>query len=836
MRDIYKRPLRQIHSNRAGIRSGTVAGVLLCLIFLLSSAVQAEGVAEPARTLVGYSSELSVRPGDTIEFMVNSVKGDDYSADLVRVINGESRSVYGDQFKLEQTPSAFDGAYKGTQQKLNLGSYVHVQNTEAFDKLQSFTVSGWIYPVFDTVSYEPPDLENPDPFHPPSLNMAPKILNDPQTIVSRFDATTQTGWALRLNAKMQLEFAVGNGSSDLKVVTIPEEVQKWGWSYVAAAFDAKTSVLSVHLQEKPYAPGDQLTARTLSAKMNVANIHQVGPLRIAAVRNGQGAAKAKWEKPGHNFNGRIQDIRIANIALDVNSISALAAPVVPDNLKSSLVADFDFSKKISSTKIIDVSSSGAHGVAINLPNRAVRGRFWKGETINWTERPDLYDAITFYADDLYDAEWSSDFSFTIPDKMKSGVYSARLTQGNFVEYIAFFVAAPKGKPSSRLALWIPDYNYLAYVGISLGVTAKKNYPSHNWNETDLDFYRDNPEYAVGGMYDQHIDGRSFAYGTRLRPDLGMKPGAMTYNFTQDTHVTAFLEHFGFDYDVITDELVDEEGVDLLKQYDVIMTGAHPEYTNVGMLNDIGNFTANGGRFMYVGGNGYLWSVGQHSELPGVMESRNFFDIADRYLSNGTRGGLMWETGMQPGAIVGTEPSAMIFNGSSAYRRLPDAKNPRAAWMFEGTSEGEVFGDYGVDRVHGGAAGFEIDKFNPNNGVPRHALNPATSEPLKETVEEIKISTAPLSVHYTPAPPAGHGQADLVFFETLNNGAVFSTGSITWMSSTPEKNYDNDVAKITHNVLKRFMDPKSFAAVSHDQVNDDAKRIPPNPEYESLDQQ
>ena len=26
-----------------------------------------------------------------------------------------------------------------------------------------------------------------------------------------------------------------------------------------------------------------------------------------------------------------------------------------------------------------------------------------------------------------------------------------------------------------------------------------------------------------------------------------------------------------------------------------------------------------------------------------------------------------------------------------------------------------------------------------------------------------------------------------------------------MSSTPEKNYDNDVAKITNNVLKRFMD-------------------------------
>jgi N,N-dimethylformamidase len=275
-------------------------------------------------------------------------------------------------------------------------------------------------------------------------------------------------------------------------------------------------------------------------------------------------------------------------------------------------------------------------------------------------------------------------------------------------------------------------------------------------------------------------------------------------------------------------------VDLLNQYDVIITSTHPEYVTVGMMNSIGTFTAEGGRFMYVGGNGYFWSMGQHSELPGVMESRNFFDIADRYLSNGKRGGLMWETGMQTGAIVGVFPAAMIFNGSSAYRRLPDAENPRAAWIFEGTSEGEVFGDYGIDRVHGAAAGFEVDKFDPSNGVPRHALNLATSEPLKETIEEIKISTAPISVHYTPASAPDHGQADLVFFETQNDGAMFSTGSITWMSSTPEKNYDNDVAIITRNVLTRFMDPAPFVDVDHKEV-DDVYRVPPNPEYEHMDQ-
>ncbi len=55
-----------------------------------------------------------------------------------------------------------------------------------------------------------------------------------------------------------------------------------------------------------------------------------------------------------------------------------------------------------------------------------------------------------------------------------------------------------------------------------------------------------------------------------------------------------------------------------------------------------------------------------------------------------------------------------------------------------------------------------------------------------------------------------------------------------MSSTPEKNYDNDVAKITRNVLARFMDPAPFVDVEHDEVKD-VSRIPPNPEYEIMDQ-
>ena len=40
----------------------------------------------------------------------------------------------------------------------------------------------------------------------------------------------------------------------------------------------------------------------------------------------------------------------------------------------------------------------------------------------------------------------------------------------------------------------------------------------------------------------------------------------------------------------------------------------------------------------------------------------------------------------------------------------------------------------------------------------------------------------------------------------NGGAVFSTGSITWISSTLDNNDENDVATITRNVIDRSLDP------------------------------
>ena len=288
----------------------------------MNTARAAKPPGQAERTLIGYAVPLTVRPGDTVDFKVGSFAGG-YKADLVKIINGDSLSRYGDQFDVRPVTAPFVGKYKGAEQPLNLGSYVQVENTGALDQLASFTVAGWIYPTFDPTEYEPPDLENPDPFFPPALNIASLILDDGQTLASRYDASNKQGWALRLAPDFHLEFLVGDGRGRTRSARSAQAVRDFDWAYVAASYDADTGEAIVHLHDKPSAPGDQFTARRLHASGEVGKVSHEGPLRIAAVRDGKGAADARFEKPGAVFNGRIQDVRFVRGAVDAGNEGVL---------------------------------------------------------------------------------------------------------------------------------------------------------------------------------------------------------------------------------------------------------------------------------------------------------------------------------------------------------------------------------------------------------------------------------------------------------------------------------------------------------------------------------
>ncbi len=119
---------------------------------------------------------------------------------------------------------------------------------------------------------------------------------------------------------------------------------------------------------------------------------------------------------------------------------------------------------------------------------------------------------------------------------------------------------------------------------------------------------------------------------------------------------------------------------------------------------------------------------------------------------------------------------------------------------------ERIGDFG--RLGGGAAGWEIDRADFKLGTPPHALVVATADNFSAgyhwMTEEQTHTHAAVTGETCP-----HVHCDMVFYETPNGGAVFSTSSIAWAGALSHADYENNVSRITENVIRRFVDPKKF---------------------------
>ena len=262
------------------------------------------------------------------------------------------------------------------------------------------------------------------------------------------------------------------------------------------------------------------------------------------------------------------------------------------------------------------------------------------------------------------------------------------------------------------------------------------------------------------LYDLHSDGSGICYSSRLRPVLNMRPkamsstagiGSMLWGYNADTHLTDWLEAEGFAFDVATDEDLHAEGAALLGDYRVVLTGTHPEYYSAAMLRGVHDYTARGGRLMYMGGNGFYWRIAYHPTLPGVIEVRRAEDGTRAWVARpgeyyhsftGEYGGL-WRRQNRPPPAAGRH--RLHRPGLRPVQPLPahaESADPRVAFAFEGIGMDETIGGFGL--IGGGAAGLEVDIVDPELGTPPHTLLVARSEELTDTYllvnEDLPIAT------------------------------------------------------------------------------------------------
>ena len=59
------------------------------------------------------------------------------------------------------------------------------------------------------------------------------------------------------------------------------------------------------------------------------------------------------------------------------------------------------------------------------------------------------------------------------------------------------------------------------------------------------------------------------------------------------------------------------------------------------------------------------------------------------------------------------------------------------------------------------------------------------------------------------------RADMVYFTTPHEGAVFSASSIAWGSALPCKGFNNSVSRVMKNVLDAFLKPGPLLGSAYD---------------------
>ena len=547
--------------------------------------------------LAAYADRLSARPGETIRFHGAGKACAGAKAAIHRVISADPNPEIAG-VRTEQSDAAVQFHDLPTEPPLALGSYGVVKNAAPVATLEDYTVAF-------------------------RVSRAANLAKE-QALISIHDPGPGLGFGLAFDDVGRVFASLGSHGAWSRL-ELPEPQAVGRWYLVWLSRDAATDRVELGQMALQGGDADRESQHTVEAQ-------GLGgaPAGLSTILFG---ANAEDVHDWFRFSGRIEHPMLFDRPLSRDEVTRAATGESIDGL----VACWDFSQDISSDRIVDIGPHGLHGLLVNSPTRAVRGSKWSGREMCWRHAPDEYAAIHFHEDDIDDCNWPVVAEFTVPDDFKSGQYALMLEADGHTENVPFWVVPPKGKPSARIAVLVSTFTYTVY-----GNHARPEWTMDpNWQQAwrdqaaGWDAYphnaADHPDLGLS-TYNNHTDGSGISIASWHRPMLNTRLGYLTYPYPEirgsglrhypaDSHLTMWLEAKGFDYDIITDWELHHEGHNLLNNYQVVMTGSHPEYHTREMLDALEAYRDGGGRFCYLGGNGFYWKIALCPYKDGVIEIR-----------------------------------------------------------------------------------------------------------------------------------------------------------------------------------------------------------------------
>ncbi|CAB3866304.1 N,N-dimethylformamidase beta subunit family domain-containing protein [Achromobacter denitrificans] len=723
--------------------------------------------------ILGYVTPLSAQPGQTLSFRISSAGGQPFTARVLR-IHCADPNPDGPGMQLEPVDFPLQASYAGREMAVHPGACA-------------------------LAALDPAAQGDAKHVELRLLTKPTRVQGGPQVLASLQDASAGQGVALALEDGEWVVLARQEPGAAPVALRTGLRAKQDRWQSVS---------LHLALAER------RVTVRVGPAATAIPGAGPALPAQEATLD--AGAARfdgqpfthlclgALWRgHPGQGYNGLIE-------------APALSAGGQASSLQ--LLAQWNLADAMQESSVPGAQPGMPALTLVNTPVRAVRSSRWSGLNLNWKEAPDEYAAMYFHADALTDCGWEESVSLRIPPGMPSGVYGLEVAHPEGSDTIPFYVTPAADGPRARVLFLAPTLTYQAYANHARG-----NYAGPlaeriaQWGA-----YPHNPDVVTqfgASTYNRHEDMAGISLSSRLRPILTMRPGYLTFpdpkgsglrHFPADSHLTQWLREKGFDYDVITDEDLDDQGLDALRPYDVVLTGSHPEYHTRRMIEALVAYREGGGYLMYLGANGFYWKIARPAAAPHLLEIRRAEGGIRAWASepgeyyhqlDGGYGGMWRRNGIAPQCTGGVGFAVQGGFEGIGYRRTPESYDPDVAWLFEGV-EGETYGDFGLSG--GGAAGFELDQVVPELGSPAYlkivGISDGHGPSFRIAPEEILTWTIAASI-----PRKYEGvHAHMAVGVAEQGGGLFAAGSITFLGSLLHNGCNNNVSRIVENCLRQFL--------------------------------
>jgi N,N-dimethylformamidase len=678
--------------------------------------------------LVGYAERLSVAPGERLRVMASCE-----SPPSARVVSLPDR---------EPAAVAVRELEPVGPRAVRAGAHVVVPHDPALRPDDGLVVSTWLW-------------------------LAPGAPAGSRRALLSTWSDGGDGWALVLDAHGRPCFEVGAGGRRAQVAG-ERAIERGIWARLEAELDPATETIAITHRRRR---GRRLeTVESARAPSAVGGPGQgPGPLLLGAEADAEGLAVShldgKLDRPG--------------VASGTGGETTVAAWHLGEGRGA---------------RVLDGGPRGLHGLCVNGPLRAVTGHDWRGDVHDWRLAPEQYGAMHFHADAVDDLGWPPSFELEPPADLPGGVYGLLLEADGVEDLVTFAVRRAAGAEPAANVLVLPTFTYLAY-------SCERETPAATGSDRPEDRWV--AEAGLRCLYDRHADGVGVYEASLLRPLTQLRPGYRCsqhggpHGLAQDLILIGWLRRRGIAVDLLTDHDVHREGAAALAGHRTLITGAHPEYASAALLDAIDQHLEAGGSLAYLGGNGLNGSVSVDPARPHVIELRRCETQTlmwqalpgEHHHASGEYGGDWRRRARPEHRTLGVGLRAFGEGPAAAYARS-ESNDPAAAIAFDGIDPRAEIGAAG--EVLGGAAGYEVDGYDPRLGSP---------------AEAVVLATARVGDAYAPWPddvvddPGGGGplRADLVLHRRPEGGAVFAVGSIAWTGCLAGDD-DNPVARVTENAL------------------------------------